>query len=457
MALDAIVAHKRTELAERRARTSLESLLARAEPSRKSFSAALRHGSPGFVLEIKFASPSAGVIRAGADLEPVLLSYGRHADAVSVLTDERFFGGSLNRLAEVRQRLVQPLLAKDFFLEPYQVAEARVYGADAILLILAALDDATWHACAELAGRLGMEVLTEVHDAAEAERAVALGAKTIGINNRDLRTLRVDREIAPRLAPRIPRDRLLVAESGYASREDVTAASPVVDAFLVGGALMGADDLDAAVRELVYGRTKVCGLTRSEDAMAAAAAGATHGGLIFAEGSPRRVRLDAARAVRKAAPLRWVGVFADQSDAHIAATARELDLAAVQLHGGETPESVAAVRKALPAHCEVWKAVRVTDRLPRRTDTGADRVLLDGPATSQRFDWELLTRYPERPAVVLAGGLRPENVTAAAALGTYAIDVSSGVESGPGEKDAHRITAFLHARRRLPGRGIGSS
>ncbi len=454
MALDAILAHKRTELAERRARVSLESLLARAEPSRRSFTAALRNGSPGFVLEIKFASPSAGVIRAGTDLEPILASYGRHADAVSVLTDERFFGGSLARLAEVRQRLEQPLLAKDFFLEPYQVAEARVHGADAILLMLAAIDDAAWRACSELATRLGMEVLTEVHDAAEAERALGLGAETIGINNRDLRTLRVDAATVARLAPGIPHDRLVIAESGYGSHEDVVAASGFADAFLVGSALMAASGLDAAVRELVYGRTKVCGLTRGDDAEAVAAAGATHGGLIFAEGSPRRVSLDTARAVRRAAPLRWVGVFADQGTEVVVVAARELDLAAVQLHGAESADTVAAVRRALPAGCEIWKAVRVADRLPRRAETGADRVLLDGPATSQCFDWALLTAYPERAAAVLAGGLRPENASTAAALGTYAVDVSSGVERAPGEKDVNRLNAFLRARRRLPGRGV---
>ena len=452
MALDEILAHKRAELAERRGRVSLESLLARCEPSRRSLSAALRAGQPGFLLEIKFASPSAGVIRQGSDLEPVLASYGRHADAVSVLTDERFFGGSLARLAEVRRRLEQPLLCKDFFLEPYQVAEARVHGADAILLMLAAIDDATWRECARMAERFGMEVLTEVHDATEAARAGALGAACIGVNNRDLRTLRVDPETVVRLAPEIPADRLVVAESGFADREDVALVSGHADAFLVGSSLMGASDLDAAVRALVYGRTKICGLTRPEDAAAAWRAGATHGGLIFAEESPRRVRLESARAVRRDTPLHWVGVFADQPAEQIVATARELELAAVQLHGAESSETVRALRESLPDSCEVWKAVRVADRVPGRQETGADRVLLDGPATSRSFDWSLLREYHDRSAAVLAGGLRPENVAEAAALRTFAVDVSSGVEAAPGRKDPVRLTTFLHARRRLPGR-----
>jgi indole-3-glycerol phosphate synthase/phosphoribosylanthranilate isomerase len=221
MALEAILAHKRQELAGRQAAVPLAALRERAVPTTRRFAEALRRGWPGFILEVKFASPSGGIIRAGADLGPIVASYGRHADAVSVLTDERFFGGSLARLAELRDRLAQPLLCKDFILDPYQVVEARVHGADAILLILAAIDDATWQAAAAAARGLGMDVLTEVHDEAELRRALALGAPLLGINNRNLRTLEVDPGTVGRLAPLVPRDRLVVAESGIASRDQV--------------------------------------------------------------------------------------------------------------------------------------------------------------------------------------------------------------------------------------------
>ncbi len=455
MALDQILAQKRAELARRKAAVSHESLLGHCTRSRRSLAVALRAGRPGFLLEIKFASPSAGVIRRAADLEPVLASYGRHADAVSVLTDEKFFGGSLERLAQVRARLEQPLLCKDFFLEPYQVAEARVHGADAILLILAAVDDATWQTCHAAARGLGMEVLTEVHDAAETARAVELGATIIGVNNRDLRTLQIDLATTAALAPRIPADRLVVAESGIASRDDVVRLRPLADAFLVGSALMRETNLDGAVRQLVYGRTKVCGLTQAEHAHAACAAGATHGGVVFAAGSSRRLDLERAAKVRHGVPLQWVGVFADQEPEEVAAAARCLRLAAVQLHGNESPATVARVRSLLPPGCAVWKAVRITDRLPRRAETGADRVLLDAasPGAGRPFDWSLLASYPERDEVILAGGLRVENAAAAAALDPFALDVSSGVESAPGQKDPSRLESFFRSRRRLPGRG----
>ena len=458
MALDAILAHKRAEVAARKQAASLESLLSRCTPSDRDFEAALRAGRPGFILEIKFASPSGGVIRAGADLAPVLSSYGRHADAVSVLTDERFFGGSLARLAEVRERLTQPLLCKDFILEPFQVAEARVHGADAILLILAAVDDATWRACSTLASQLGMAVLTEVHDEAETRRAVALGARIVGINNRNLRTLAVDMATTPRLAPLIPRDRLVVAESGITNREEVVRLRPYADAFLVGSALMGAPDLDRAARRLVYGRTKICGLTRPEDAAAAADAGATHGGLMFAPArrAGRRRRRQASQGRRGARMGRRLRQPARRE---IADLARTLGLSAVQLHGNEDATEVDRVRALVPVGCEVWKAVRVRDRIPPREETGADRLLLDGwtpgtlGGTGVQFDWSLLTKYPERGAVVLAGGLDAGNVERAARLDPWALDLSSGVESAPGLKDPAKLRDFFSARRRLPGRG----
>ena len=221
-------------------------------------------------------------------------------------------------------------------------------------------------------------------------------------------------------------------------------------------------DLDHAVRHLIYGRTKVCGLTRPEHARMVQEAGATHGGLVFAAESPRRVTEDRAAHLKADIPLEWVGVFADQDPAEIAGIARRLDLAAVQLHGNESDAGVRQVRAALPSSCEVWKACPVSGAIPSRANRGADRLLLDSPppdGPGQRrggwgatFDWRLLEDYPERDEVVLAGGLRAENVADAATRGTWALDVSSGVESAPGEKDPMRLAEFFGRRRQLPGR-----
>jgi indole-3-glycerol phosphate synthase/phosphoribosylanthranilate isomerase len=178
-----------------------------------------------------------------------------------------------------------------------------------------------------------------------------------------------------------------------------------------------------------------------------------------------------AETVQSGAPLEWVGVFGDHPPDEVAACADRLQLAAVQLHGRESAEAVAQIRAQVSRTCEVWKAIPVKQRIPSRREFGADRLLLDGPTAGRpdgqedgsaagrlggwgaRFDWRLLTQYDERAEVVLAGGLRAENVAAAAALDTFALDVSSGVESRPGEKDPARLTGFFRERRRLPGRG----
>ena len=456
--LESILRYKRAEVAQRQVEVSLEAHLAACGPSDRDFAAALRRGRPGFILEVKSASPSAGAIRDAGDLTPVIDTYGRHADAISVLTDQRFFGGSLDRMRIVRHTVRQPVLAKDFVLEPYQVAEARRYGADAILLILAAIDDAAWRRCAELATRLGMAVLTEAHDATEVDRAVALGASIIGINNRDLTTLVVDPGTVARLAPRVPADRVVVAESGIGSREAVAAARRHADAVLVGSALMREADISTAVRRLVYGRTKICGLTRAEDARAALEAGATHGGLVFVDGSPRRVTPEQAAEVRAGAPLEWVGLFSGAAPGDVARAAADLRLVAVQLYGYD-PIAIARVRRALPESCEAWAAVRVTSRVPFRDESAADRLLLDAAregmlgGSGRRFDWALLGDREDRSEMVLAGGITADTVAEAAQLGTWALDLSSGVESAPGRKDAGRLAAFFDRRRRLPGRG----
>jgi indole-3-glycerol phosphate synthase/phosphoribosylanthranilate isomerase len=453
VALDAIVAAKRAELAEAVRSRPLVGLFEGLVRSDRDFEEALGAKRTGFLLECKKRSPSGGDLRPVYDPAAIARTYAPFADAVSVLTDGPFFGGSLDDLRRVREAVDLPVLRKDFILDPYQVVEARAHGADAVLLMLSVLDDATWGACFAAARECGMGTLTEVHTGAELERALRLEAPVIGINRRDLRTLRIDPGVFDRLAPRVPAERLLVAESGVRGRADVVALRDRADAFLVGSALMVEEELEDAVRALVVGPVKVCGLTRPGDAHAAWTAGATWGGLVFAADSPRRLTPERARGVRDAAPLRWAGVFVDEDPGTIAALVRDLELHAVQLHGEEGPEVVARLRAMLPAGCEIWKAVRVRDRAPSLSETGADRLLLDAwsegarGGTGSRFDWNVAASHPERHRVVLAGGLDAGNVVIADAVGVGMLDVSSGVEESPGVKSASRLRAFFGALR----------
>ncbi|MGH7057800.1 MAG: bifunctional indole-3-glycerol-phosphate synthase TrpC/phosphoribosylanthranilate isomerase TrpF, partial [Acetobacteraceae bacterium] len=373
MALEEILAAKRRRMA-----THSCALPMALEPRRgPGLAETLKKPRPAFILECKAASPSAGRLIENYDPAMLVADYDGVADAVSVLTEPEFFGGDLAHLERVREKTDVPLLRKDFILGPEEVREARAFGADAVLLMLSVLDDTRWKACHAVCRELGMDALAEVHDETELERALALDAPIIGINNRNLKTLEVDLAVTERLAPRIPPDRLVVSESGIASRADVLRLAPLVDGFLVGTRLSRGGRAAHTARELAFGRFKVCGLTRPGDAVAAWRAGAVMGGLIFAPDSLRRLDDASAKRVRAAAPLDWVGVFRDQPVVEVVALAQELDLFAVQLHGSEDAVHVRRLRAVLPPACEVWKAVPARPPLPTPAEFGADRLLLD--------------------------------------------------------------------------------
>ncbi len=248
--LKKILARKVEEIAERSAKVSLEQLKARiadAPPVRgfvKSIQQRIAAGQPAVIAEIKKASPSKGVIRADFDPPAIAQSYEQGgACCLSVLTDVDFFQGADAYLQQARNACALPVLRKDFVIDPYQVYEARVLGADCILLIVAALDDQQLHSLNALAHELGMDVLVEVHDKQELERALPLNTTLIGINNRDLRTFEVRLENTIDLIPYISDERIVVSESAIHTPADVqTLRKHQVNAFLVGEAFMRADD-----------------------------------------------------------------------------------------------------------------------------------------------------------------------------------------------------------------------
>jgi len=254
--LDRIVEAKYAEVAERRAATSDAALRERqlAQSPPRGFRAAL-DAAPGHALiaEIKRASPSKGLIRPDFDPAAHARAYqAGGAACLSVLTDEHWFQGSADYLEAARAACSLPVLRKDFMVDPWQAAEARAMGADAILLIVAALADAQMAEIEAAAIDLGMDVLVEVHDAAELDRALRLQSRLIGVNNRNLHDFSVDTSLSPRLAAQAPTDCTFVAESGLSTRADLDAlAAHGVRCFLIGEALMRQADVEAATRALV--------------------------------------------------------------------------------------------------------------------------------------------------------------------------------------------------------------
>ena len=452
--LQTIVAARRRQIADWVAAHPLPADRRALPPSDRDFAAALRARTPAFILECKQASPSQGLIRAAWDLDSIARVFARYASALSVLTEPDHFRGSFENLRRLRTLCPQPLLCKDFITQLDHVHLARAHGADAILLILAVLSDRQYRELADAAAAHRMAVLTEVATPQEAARAVTLGAAIVGINNRNLRDGSIDLARTPPLAATLAATPLLISESGLSSHAHVRALSPSVDGFLVGGALMAQPDLSIAVRRLIFGDHKVCGLTRREDADVAGDAGAVFGGLIFAPSSPRRVTIEQAAQVIADRPLRPVGVFQDQPLDEIVGIAHALQLAAVQLHGREPLAFIEQLRRALPDHVEIWKAVSV-DQIERWQSAPVQRLIVESAAaeggSGRTWDWNRLpTRGRSR--LILAGGLGPEHAAAAAAIGCGGLDFNSAVEDAPGVKNHERVRLTFQRLRLSGGR-----
>lgn len=368
------------------------------------------------VAEVKRRSPSAGDLRPDADPAELARTFEKNgAAAISILVDERF-AGSLADLSAARAATDLPLLAKGFFRDQGELLQARIAGADAVLLLLRDLDDARAHLLLDGGRALGLDVLVEAHDAEELDRAEALGAEIIGLNARDLGTFAVDRKAQLDLVARAPRDRVVVAESGVLNRAHGAEAELTgADAVLIGSALMRAPDPGAKLGELLARPlVKVCGLTREEDVAAGAEAGADLAGFVLAN-SPRR----AARVLPVPDSMLSVGVFVGQAE-HVVA-----DL--VQLY----PEE---------------KGHRAREGLLLRNGEAVAQVL-DLPWLGEDpAHWERARRAGGR--VLLAGGLGPDNVRdAIEAVHPWAVDASRSLESKPGIKDHARVRAFVEAVR----------
>ena len=463
--LEKIVIDKHEAVAALKQKLPLADFIDQLVPSQKDFYAALRRTpekpEAGFILECKKASPSKGLIRTDFDVKSICQIYDKYAAAISVLTDEKYFQGHYDYLKIVTDTVKCPVINKDFFIEPYQVYLARYYGADAILLMLSVLDDAQYRELAAIAEKYNLAVLTEISTEEERDRAITLGAKLIGINNRNLRDLSTDIARTFDFAPNLPDDRIIISESGIYTNAQVRELAPAVDGFLVGSSVMGEEDIDLACRQLIYGHNKVCGLTTLEQATAAAEAGAEFGGFIFAEKSPRFVTSAQAQSIVEqskinaqsasqlnSSQLKFVGVFVNHDVNEIVTLVENLDLYAVQLHGQETQatiEQLQALFKQKKIACQIWKALAVTENIPDFTVT-ADHYVLDGKnaGSGKAFGWQALAQSTQDLSTCfLAGGLNSDNIIPAIThmveQDLFGLDINSGVESSPGVKCSAKI------------------
>lgn len=299
-----------------------------------------------FILEVKGASPSLGMIRSDIDLEACARAYARHADAVSVLTEPTAFGGSFGRLTRMRALTKLPILAKDVTVNERQILAA---GADAVLLMLSVLEPQACRRLAAFAKRLGLDVITEASGEAEILEAAASGAEIIGINHRNLRDLTIDLDRSARLALLVPGDRILVAESGIRTHADVERVARAARVFLVGSVLNQADDVSLAVRRLLFGEMKVCGITRADDAAWAALEGFSAAGVVLAKRSPRAVTPEGLAVLSNEIKERTKALGLTGRSGRPVPQERLAafgDLSRIRLAGGLTPENARAAAAA---------------------------------------------------------------------------------------------------------------
>lgn len=441
--LGEIVEHKKIEVNQRKEQLSLNQLKQGLSPSERSLYQALSNRQSDFIFECKKASPSKGLIRENFDLDEILEQYKDYASAISVLTDKKYFQGDFSFLQRASKKVNLPILCKDFFIDSYQVYEARYYGADAILLMLSVLDDSTYCLLAEAANSLNMDILTEVHDTQELARAISLDAKIIGINNRNLKDLSIDLATTEKLASKLSNEQLVISESGISSHQDVKRLAPLVNGFLVGSSIMAKKDIRSQCKELVFGKVKICGLTRVEDAIQVDRCGGVYGGFIFYPGSKRYIDIEHASSIINKVPLKYVGVFVNQELEQVIKHVDKLKLHVVQLHGSETIDYIRELRSRLPT-IKIWKVIHVNQSIDFVKIQEVDQYLLDTfsideyGGTGKSFDWKLL-KEAKADDFIIAGGITPENIIQASNVGAFAIDLSSGVESTPGIKSPDKI------------------
>jgi indole-3-glycerol phosphate synthase/phosphoribosylanthranilate isomerase len=464
-----IIERKRARLEHARAGRPLEIVRARASGVRhESQPHALRRalepdGRLKIIAEIKRASPSKGVIKESLEPTELARAYSQGgAVGLSVLTEEDYFRGSLDDLRAVREVSPLPILRKDFIVDEYQIYETAETGADALLLIVAALDDEQLSRFRRITeDELGMDALVEVHTVDEMRRAERCGATLIGVNNRDLRTFEVSLNISINLVHEASADALLVSESGLRSSDDLRRLQELgYGAFLIGEVLMRADDPADILRALIREagskhmvRVKVCGITNLKDALVCVREGVDMLGFNFYQGSPRYIAPEEARGIIEQLPSKVmsVGIFVNEErPERVACIADVAGVAAIQLHGEETPLYCRALRDRF-----VIKALRVQEGFMPEQISGyeTEAILLDAfsssarGGTGARFDWSVAQQTRQFVSkLFLAGGLTPENVAEAIAIvQPYAVDVCSSVESGPGQKNERCVCEFIAA------------
>ena len=426
-----------------------------------AFERALRKPDISFICECKKASPSKGMIAPDFPYLEIAKEYeNAGADCISVLTEPKWFLGSDRYLEEIAKTVSVPCIRKDFTVDEYMIYEAKLLGAQAVLLICSILSTEDIKKYIKICDTLGMSALVEAHNEDEIKSALNAGARIVGVNNRNLKDFTVDTDNSRRMRELVPDNVIFVSESGVRTAEDIKKLREIgVDAVLIGESLMRAADKKAKLSELRgYGNKKIqstkiklCGLRRPEDIDYANELSPEYIGFVFARKSKRYVTKDEARLLkaRLNGNIQAVGVFVDEAIENVAELVNKNIIDMVQLHGHEDEEYISSLRQM--TKCSIIKAFRIENKedVLKAFKSSADYILLDsGTGSGQVFDWSILENIKTDRPYFLAGGLEASNVgNAIARFKPFAVDASSSLETD-GYKDETKMMAFVDAVRK---------
>ncbi|CAL4042788.1 Tryptophan biosynthesis protein TrpCF [Buchnera aphidicola (Tetraneura ulmi)] len=441
--LKKIIENKKTWIKEKKFCLPLLKIKKKIKNSNRDFYSAIKSVRPAYIFEFKKSSPSSGILNHNFNLFKISSIYKKYASAISVVTDEKFFQGSFEYIPIIKSYLHQPILCKDFFIDPYQIYLARYYGSDAILLMLSVLEDNQYLILSEIAKSMNMSVLTEIHNENELKRAIKLNASIIGINNRNLHDFSIDINITKKLSIKTPDSKVLISESGIKNYNQIRKLSKLVDGFLIGTHIMTSLKPENTIRSLIFGNNKVCGLTRSKDAKRAYQSGSIYGGLIFCENSIRKINeTHAKKIILNEKKLKFIGVFCNNSIEYVSKITNNLSLFGIQLHGNENQEYIKILLTKISKNTKIWKTFQINKKIPNLNWISINSYVLDhknGGGTGKTFNWSLLNNNQYLKNVILAGGINPKNCFLASKIGCFGLDFNSGIEKKPGIKDKNKM------------------
>ncbi|WMC20354.1 MAG: bifunctional indole-3-glycerol-phosphate synthase TrpC/phosphoribosylanthranilate isomerase TrpF [Enterobacteriaceae bacterium PSpyr] len=447
--LNKIILNKLKWIKKFKRKKPINSFIFNVKKNDRNFYKSLKCNKTVFILECKKASPSKGIINKKFNINKIICIYKKYANAISVLTDNKYFKGNFKFLKIASKNTNLPILCKDFIIDEYQIYLARFYKANAILLMLSILSDEKYIKLKLIAENLNMSILTEVLTKKDLKRAIKLKSNIIGINNRNLNDLSINLKRTFNLSIKIPKNIIIISESGINNNIQIRKINKYVHGFLIGSSLMSKKNLNNSIYKILLGENKVCGLTNKKDIKLIYKNGIIYGGLIFVNTSFRKINIKKAYNIIQNINLKYIGIFKNESINNVIKICKYLKLYAIQLHGNENQNYINILKKFLFLKTQIWKAKNVNKNKFIKKLKFIQKYIYDNKngGTGKKFNWNLIKKEDNLNNTILAGGINIKNCNKAINLGCIGLDFNSGIEIKPRKKNKTILNSLFNILR----------